>query len=343
MTILVTGASGFIAKYVVSDLLKEEYKVIATVRSQEKADRLKKQFGNNPNLSFEVVSDMAVPNAFDIVFERHSEEIKVVLHTASPFFVKCTDYEKELIIPAVNGTKNILKSIKKYAANTVERVVITSSLAALMDIAMSGDADLVCNEESWNPVTWESCQTGGMRAYCGSKKLAEKAAWEFYNENKDAVKFKMSTVLPVYVFGPQCFDEDVKGCLNQSCELINALIQGDPQKEAAKTLAAQFIDVRDVAKAHLIAFQKDEAIEQRLIVSNGQFTFQDVIDQLNEDFPQLRSLIPEGKFGEGKKMHRKFFSLDNTKSRKILGFAFKSFKETIDDSASQILKQKGML
>lgn len=343
MTILVTGASGFIAKYVVSDLLKEEYKVIATVRSQEKADRLKKQFGNNPNLSLEVVADMAVPNAFDMVFENHSEEIKVVLHTASPFFVKCTEYEKELIIPAVNGTKNILESIKKYAANIVERVVITSSLAALMDIAMSRDAALVCNEESWNPVTWESCQTGGMRAYCGSKKLAEKVAWEFYNGNKDAVKFKMSTVLPVYVFGPQCFDEDVTGSLNQSCELINALIQGDPQKEAAETLAAQFIDVRDVAKAHLLAFQKDEAIEQRLIVSNGQFTFQDVIDQLNEDFPQLRSKIPVGKPGEGKKEHSKFFSLDNTKSREILGFAFKSFKETIDDSASQILRKKGIL
>lgn len=342
MTILVTGASGFIAKYVVRDLLSEGYKVIATVRSQEKADLLERQFRNNSKLCLEIVTDMAVPNSFDAVFERHGKDIKVVIHTASPFFLSCTDYEKELIIPAVNGTKNILESIKKYAAGIVERVVITSSLAALMDIAVGRSGALVFDEESWNPVTWESCQTGSMRAYCGSKKLAEKAAWEFYNMNKNIVKFKMTTVLPVYVFGPQCFDEDVQGCLNQSCELINALIQGDPQEEAAKTLAAQFIDVRDVAKAHLIAFQKDEAIGQRLIISNGQFTFQDVIDQLNEDFPQLRRKIPIGQPGEGKKEHSRFFSLNNAKSRKILGFEFKSFQDTIDDSASQILKREDM-
>lgn len=64
MTILVAGATGFIAKYVVSNLLREDYKVIATVRSKEKADLLKRQFGNSSNLSFEVVADMGAPKVW---------------------------------------------------------------------------------------------------------------------------------------------------------------------------------------------------------------------------------------------------------------------------------------
>lgn len=112
MSILVSGATGFIALHVVSDLLKQDYKVIGTVRSSEKADKLRKKFGNNPNLSFELVSDIAAPEAFDRVFQKHGKDIKVVLHTASPVTITTTNYEKDLLLPAVNGTKSILESIK---------------------------------------------------------------------------------------------------------------------------------------------------------------------------------------------------------------------------------------
>ncbi|CCE90912.1 SDR family oxidoreductase TDEL_0C00230 [Torulaspora delbrueckii] len=344
MSILVSGATGFIALHVVSDLLKQDYKVIGTVRSQEKADKLHKQFGNNPNLSFELVSDIAAPEAFDKVFQKHGKDIKVVLHTASPFTLETTNYEKDLLLPAVNGTKSILESIKKYAADSVERVVVTSSHAAVMDVSKEGDGSIVYTEKDWNPATWENCQIDGLNAYCGSKKLAEKAAWDFLEENKNVVKFKMSTINPTYVFGPQLFDEDVKDKLNTSCELINSILKNNPQVEyLLENFKGHFVDVRDVAKAHLVAFQKDEAIGQRLLTTNGRFVYQDLVDIINEDFPQLKGKVIVGKPGAGKQLYGTFPDVNNTRSKEILGFEFISLHKSVHDTAAQVLKKEGKL
>lgn len=342
-TVLVSGATGFIAQHILNDLLKQDYRVIGTVRSQEKADRLKRQFGNNPNLSFELVADIAAPQAFDKVFEKHGKDVKVVLHTASPFTFETTEYEKDLLIPAVNGTKSILESIKKYAAEVVERVVITSSFAAVLDMSQSNDGSVVYTEKDWNPATWENCQTDGGSAYCASKKLAEKAAWEFLEANKGVVKFQMSTVNPTYVYGPQLFDEDVKEKLNTSCEFVNAILKNSPQVKALAGLKGHFVDVRDVAKAHLVAFQKKEAAGQRLIASNGRFTYQDLMDIVNEDFPQLKGKVPAGEPGSGKKLYDSFPDIDNSKSKKIFDFQLNNLHNAVHDTAAQVLKKEGKL
>lgn len=343
MSVFISGATGYIAKHIVGDLLDQNYKVIGTARSQEKIDLLKKQFGNNPNLQMEIVKDIAQPEAFDAAFKKHAKDIKIVLHTASPFHFDITDYEKDLLVPARNGTIGILNSIKKYGADSVERVVITSSYAAVFDLKRDADNTLVLNEESWNPDTWESCQRDPVSAYCGSKKIAEKAAWDFLNENKNEVKFKLSIVNPVYVFGPQRFDADVSGHLNTSCEIVNQIIHSGKDAEVTDSMCGGFIDVRDVAKAHLLAFQKENTIGKRLILSNGKFVQQDIIDVLNENFPTLKGKIPVGKPHTGAQHNSIGASIDNEKTKQILGFKFKTLKETISDTASQILKYEQKL
>lgn len=78
--------------------------------------------------------------------------------------------------PAIQDTKDILESTKKYTADTVECVVITSSYAAIKTFERENDSTFIVNGNNWNPYDWETCQANGGRAYCGSKKLAEKAA-----------------------------------------------------------------------------------------------------------------------------------------------------------------------
>lgn len=344
MAVLISGATGYIAQHIVDNLLKENYKVIGTVRSESKAEKLKNQFGNNPNFITELVPDIAAPNAFDDVLRKHAKDVKVILHTASPFHFETKDVEKDLLIPAVNGTKSILESVKKYGANTVERVVITSSYAAIFDLARVSDKSVVFTEDSWNPATWKSCQVDPLNAYCGSKKFAEKAAWDFYEENKNLVKFKLSVVNPVYVYGPQMFDEDVTEHLNTSCEIINSLMHAPADLKLDENLHAEYIDVRDVARAHLLAFQKEEAIGQRLGLCGGKFDAQDLVDILNEDFPQLKGKIPTGDNpGHGASVTNSSSTFDNTRSKKILGFKFKTLKESVHDTAAQILKKEGRL
>ena len=345
MSVFISGATGFIAKHIVGQLLDQNYKVIGTARSQAKIDHLKKQFGNNPNLTLEIVEDISKPNAFDEAIKKHAKEIKYVLHTASPFHFETTDYVKDLLTPAIEGTKDILEAIKKYAADTVERVVITSSYAAVINFEREGDSTFKVDENYWNPDDWETCQTNAVRAYCGSKKFAEQAAWEFLKENKDVVKFKLSTVNPVYVFGPQRFDEDVKAKLNTSCEFVNSLIHSAPDSPFDPAgITGGYIDVRDVARAHIMAFQKDETIGQRLILRAGKFSNQDIADILNEDFPCLRGKIPVGKPNTGVLgVGEQGCVVDNSKTKKILGFEFIDLRKTIHDTAAQILKHEGKL
>lgn len=343
MAVLVTGATGFIAQYVVDYLLKENYEVIGTVRSQEKADKLHRQFGNTPKLSFEIVPDISSLTAFDKLFEKRASEIQVVLHTASPFHFDTTEYEKDLLIPALHGTQGILNSIKKYGAQTVERVVVTSSFAAILDVSKFSDGKAVFTEKDWNPATWEGCQTDGMSAYCASKKFAEESAWKFLKENKGAVKFKLNTINPTFVFGPQLFEEDVKDHLNTSNEVLNALLHSQAgSTKLEPDYHAEFIDVRDVAKAHIVAFQKEDIVGQRLGLSNGPFSSQQVVDVLNSDFPQLKGKIAVGPH-PGQPDPNPGCKFDNTVSKKILGFPFISLEKAVHDTAAQILKKEGRL
>lgn len=342
MSVFVSGATGFIAQHIVGQLLDQNYKVIGSARSQAKIDDLQKKFGNNPNLSMVIVPDISKLDAFDEAFKTHGKEIKYVLHTASPFTFNVTDFEKDLLIPARNGTLGILEAIKKYAADTVERFVITSSFAAVFDLNNLTNENVTFTEESWNPDTWESCQRDGGSAYCGSKKIAEEAAWKFYNENKEHLKFKMAAINPVYVFGPQRFDADVTKTLNTSCEFINDALHSTSDK-LPQPFSGGYIDVRDVAKAHLYAFQNENTIGQRLILSEGKFSTQDILNYLNADFPVLKGTIPVGKPEEGIEHSTAGAKTDNHKTKEILGFEFIGLKQTIDDTAAQILKQEGRL
>ncbi|CCH59845.1 hypothetical protein TBLA_0C00280 [Henningerozyma blattae CBS 6284] len=339
MSVLVSGATGFIAQHVVDCLLKENYKVIGTARSQEKADDLKKQF-NNSNLSMEVVPDISDLSAFDHVFQKHAKDIKFVLHTASPFYFNTTDYEKDLLIPAKNGTVGILESIKKYAPQTVERVVITSSFAAIFDAELPANKNTIYTEKDWSPATWETSQKNAVIAYCGSKKIAEKAAWDFLDRNKNIVKFKLSIVNPVYVFGPQVSSSKVTNTLNTSCEVINAVLKSKPTDSSGKDVMGYFIDVRDVAKAHLAAFQREDTIGKRLFMSNSPFSSQTICNIIHEGFPQYDGEIPP--FEEDSKLlaNEVPYVCNNRATKELLGWEFISLKKCVDDTVTQIANVK---
>lgn len=94
------------------------------------------------------------------------------MHTASPFPLKPPKHENDLIHPAVNGTKAVMAACH---ANKVKRVVITSSVAAIMYVAPKDvPVDGQYTEKSWSDPVGDH-----ISAYAKSKTLAEMAAWEF--------------------------------------------------------------------------------------------------------------------------------------------------------------------
>ncbi|KAF3991282.1 hypothetical protein FT663_02783 [Candidozyma haemuli var. vulneris] len=338
-TVLISGASGFIALHTVQELVKQGYNVVGSVRSEEKGEYVKKASGNPEKFTYEIVEDIEKEGAFDDFVKKHPEAT-VFLHTASPFHFIAPDVERDLLLPAINGTKNALKSIKENGSN-IKRVVVTSSYAAIASPEKSKQAGKEWDESSWNDITWEQALENPFLGYFGSKTFAEKAAWDFVKEEKPG--FVLSTVNPVYVFGPQPTNEFNSTQLNTSSEIINSILKIKDTEAKVNSYNGAAVDVRDVAKAHLVAFEKDEAKEQRLLLSSGKFTQQTVLDVLHVNFPSEAQHVPIGEPGSDREEIKTTASPKNDKTRKILGFELISVEQSIVDSAKQILEVEDKL
>ncbi|KAJ9704700.1 hypothetical protein PVL29_002984 [Vitis rotundifolia] len=214
MKVCVTGASGFLASWLVKRLLLSGYHVTGTVRdpgNDKKLAHLWKLEGARERLTL-VRADLMEEASFDkAIMGCHG-----VFHTASPVMGSAADPKAEILVPAVEGTLNVLRSCKKNPS--LRRVVLTSSSSAVR-VRDDFDPKIPLDESSWSSV--ELCESLQIW-YALSKVLAEKAAWEFCKENG----IDLVTVLPSFVIGPSLPPDlcstayDVLGLLKGSWSLF---------------------------------------------------------------------------------------------------------------------------
>lgn len=193
--ILVTGANGYIAAHCIADLLSKGFRVVGTVRTTEKAKRVLSQHSSNPFLTIKIVPDVTNLDAFDDAIQGCA----AVLHLAAPFGYAFKNFETELLIPSINGTKAICHAASK--SPSVKRVVITSSFAAIFDASAGPSPGRVWTEKDWSPLTYEDGKNATIApvAYRTSKVLAEKTAWEYIEKEKP--HWDLVTLCPGMVFG----------------------------------------------------------------------------------------------------------------------------------------------
>lgn len=325
MRVLLTGGSGFIAAHCVDELLKSNHDVVFTVRSHDKG---KKILSNHPNvaekrLSYVIVEDIAKEEAFDEAVQS-DPPFEAVLHTASPFHFNVTNPKKDLLDPAIIGTTGILKSIKKNAP-TVNRVAITSSFASIINATEHPD---VYNESVWNPVTMDQAlNTDAATAYRGSKKLAEKAAWDFVEKEKP--NFTITTLCPPLVLGPVVHYFNDLSSINTSNEIVRDMIQGKFKKDGLPpTRVVIWVDVRDLALAHVRAVEKDDAQNKRFFVTAGSYRFSEIADIIKKNFPALADQLPEK---TKRDPEQDPFKYDNSRSKEVLGIQYRSLEDSITD------------
>lgn len=329
-TVFVTGANGFIAQHIVVALLEAGYAVIGSVRSNAKGDQLKQNLKGKA-FDYVVVEDLGKKGAFKQALQKHPD-IKYFLHTASPVDFGTDNPERDLLIPAVEGITDILKTVKEYGPQ-IERFVYTSSVVAIT--YFDRPADETASEESWNPITWEEAKANASLGYRGSKTFAERAAWDFVKNEKP--NFVLSTVNPSFVFGPQAFESEVREKLNETNQFINSLLSLK-STDKAPVFGWTFIDARDVAKAHVLSLQTPEIEGQRIITSNTRFDSQLVLDIINKEFAaEYAGKIPTGNPGVYKEIGP---TLDDKRSRGLLGFEYIDLKTTIVDLVQQVVEYR---
>lgn len=321
-TVLLTGATGFIAKHIIKALIDDGYTVVGTARSAEKGDVLVERFGSK--FSYEVVTDITKAHAFDDLVKNHPEA-EAFLHTASPVTVASDDPETNVIVPAINGTVSALQAVKEFGPQ-IKRFVMTSSYAAILDL--NADSKTVLNEDSWNPLGRNDANGSGILGYCISKTYAEKAVWEFMESQKP--NFTVNYINPVYVFGPQVFPEDAKTA-NLGADFLAALLNLKPTDQVPQ-FTGNFIDVRDVARAHVTAMTTD-LVNQRFLLSEASFNAQSLLNIINANF-DLK--LPVGVPENDKAGLENEATIDNSKTKKVMG-PFIQLEKSIKDTVSQLV------
>ncbi|KIJ56201.1 hypothetical protein M422DRAFT_219369 [Sphaerobolus stellatus SS14] len=329
--VLVTGASGFIAAWVVKTLLDQGFSVRGTVRSASKGDYLTDLFKDHKDrFEYVVVEDIAKDGCFDEAVKG----VDGVAHTASPFHFKAED-PNDLIIPAVKGTVGILESVKKHAPG-VKRIVITSSMAAVLQ---AGGPQKTFTENDWNTQSPKEVEEKGKDAlaihkYRTSKALAERSAWDFVKVNKGEIEFDIVTLNPPLVWGPTLHDVPSASSLNTSLVNLHALIKGE--KEPSGEPGGNWVDVRDLAEAHVKALTVEEAGGNRFIIGAGSFATQDLLDAIHAKGDPALASVPKGQPGSGKDAVHPIL-MDASKSKNVLGLKYKTLEECATDTAKNLL------
>lgn len=335
--VLVTGANGFIAIWVVKRLLEAGFTVRGTARSQEKGVHLKETFKEyRDKFEFVVVDDITKEGAFDEAVKG----IDAIEHTASPFHFNSID-PNDLIGPAVAGTNSILQSALQHGGTRLKRIVVTSSVAAVLTVLPNPP---VFTEEDWNEQAEKEVEEKGVDAqpankYRASKTLAERAAWKFMETNKGKVGFDLVVINPPMVFGPLLHEVGSPDKLNTSmADWYRTVIKGMRTDEELFTISTSWVDVRDLADAHTLALQKEEASGQRIIISAEKYVWQAWANVAHK----IDSRLPAGNPSADLSKANYVLVYNNSKGVKILGMKYRSMEETARDILEQA-REKGWI
>jgi nucleoside-diphosphate-sugar epimerase len=340
-TLLITGATGFIGQHVLQQALSRGYNVRATVRSDKSKSKLPSEFDSaisSGQLTFASVSDITVAANYEQAFKDTTHPITGILHLASPFSFDVTDMKKDLLDPALDGTRAILEAAVQYGQGELRRIVITSSFAAIVDLKQGYRPGYTYSEKDWFEISYdEAAKADASTAYCASKSLAEKLAWDFVRQQKPS--FDLTTIAPAWVFGPHVGGlergVDFKSLNASSATLATKLLD---QNEIPPIDFGAYGDVRDVALAHILAFEKSEAGGERFLVSN-HFDYQAGVDALREALPEIKTRVPEGRPG-AIATEKEVYQVDGSKAERVLGVKYRSLGETMRDSFLELLESE---
>ncbi|KAJ6939938.1 hypothetical protein NC651_006179 [Populus alba x Populus x berolinensis] len=348
--VCVTGAGGFLGSWLLKVLLSKNYLVHGTVRdpADEKYAHSKTIDKASENLKL-FKADLLDYNSLCSAIKG----CEGVFHVASPVpstTVPNPEASVELIEPAVKGTLNVLRACDEAK---VKRVVIVSSVVAVC-MNPSLPKGQVTDENWWSDK--EYCRAT-KNWYCLSKTEAESEAWEFAKRSG----LDVVTICPSLILGPNLhsavsasskvlikllrgsYPYDAQsvtvahGSLRASnlkprvlCHLLIAhwCSARDANAEGYESLENKLrhlVDVRDVAEALLLVYEKPEA-EGRYICTAHEIRTEDLVEK-------LRNIYPNYNYPKSFTEEEEGINLSSEKLQR-LGWSYRPLEETLIDSGN---------
>ncbi|KAJ5542712.1 NAD-dependent epimerase/dehydratase [Penicillium sp. DV-2018c] len=319
--IFITGATGFIGSTTALEALKAGYRLRICVRKpSEQLEALLSEYSNQ--IEFVTVPDLTAETAFD----GKLNDVDYVLHLASPL-AKGTKKE-DYFIPAVKGTTALLKAAAKVPS--IKKVVITSSIAALMPIAGVPEGGVVKEDNDWDfsvdeNANFEDPQNPGLtplRLYVASKLLANEATWHFRETAKP--HYALVTLHPAFVFGPNLVQTSPDN-MGTNRLLMNFIMKGDP------TARITGVHVQDVAEAHIKVLDEKFKDGSTYLLAGPKMTGANIAPIVKKFYPNSGALVTEDSEGI-------MIPNDASRAERELGMRWRSVETLVRDVMDQQLK-----
>ncbi len=330
-TVLVTGGSGFLGSWCVIELLRRGHRVRTTVRNLDREPQVRAAVGSEVD-----PGDRLTFHAADLLRDEGWEEAvdgcDHVLHVASPFPPAQPKDPDELIVPARDGTLRVLRA---SLASGVERVVITSSVAAV-----AGSARPL--SEKRTEEDWTDLSSDELSPYVRSKTIAERAAWDLAREGGD--EGRVAVVNPGAILGPVLSEDR-----SFSLQAIERLLRGMP---GVPRIGWSFVDVRDVADLQIRALAAPGAGGERFIAVERFMWMAEVAEVLREELGSAAAKVPSrsvpniavramalfdpGVRGVVGQLGRRI-EYSSEKAKTLLGWAPRPTRDTVLDTARSML------
>jgi dihydroflavonol-4-reductase len=335
--VFLTGASGFIAKHIVLQLLNAGHSVRGTMRSPGRAEEVRAAVA--PRLTdktaLERLSFVTLDLEQDAGWAEAAQGCTVMMHTASPFPIAQPKDPQVLVRPAVEGTLRALRAAK---AAGIARVILTSSSVAVLS------TPLPAGRRRYDERDWSDVSAPTSTPYVQSKTLAERAAWDFAAGEGKGIA--LTVINPCFVMGPP-LDQH----FGSSVSVVRRILRGrDPM---VPRLGFACVDVRDVAALHLAALEQPATAGQRIIGSGGEMWFDEMARAVKAAYParriatmvapkillrllalfdgEIRSILPTVGHME---------TVDNARAVKVLGRALTSPKEALLATADFLVSRR---
>jgi dihydroflavonol-4-reductase len=265
--VLVTGASGYIAGFVIKALVADGWQVRGTIRSLARAAEVRATLGL-PELEL-VACDLTRDDGW----AEAMAGIHFVQHIASPIPSGEPRNPDDLIVPAREGA---LRALRFARAAGVSRVVMTSSMAAIA--YGHGERGAPFTEADWSDVAGRDAY-----AYIKSKTLAERAARDWMTEHGAPMEYV--SINPAAVLGP-VLGADFSTSLEVVKKLLDGALPGLPR------LGFGVVDVRDVADLHVKAMTAPGMNGERFIAQGRFLWMREVADMLKDGLGAKARRVP---------------------------------------------------
>lgn len=328
--VLVTGGSGFLARYCIAQLLDQGWHVRATLRDPAKAASVRADLGRTSGSSDQldfVAADLGRDDGWDAAVAG----CEYVLHVASPLSVPDAS-DEEFSRQARDGTLRVLRAAGR---NGVRRIVVTSSSSAIA-YGTGG------RPTPFTEADWSEPNPADTSAYERSKLAAERAAWAWKKENPDGPE--LVTVCPSAIIGP-VMGQDFSDSIQIIAKLFDGSLPGVPR------MGFPLVDVRDVADLHVRALTAPVAANQRYIGSGPFLWMADMAKVIRNQVPAVAAKVPKRKLPDwlvrisawfdpmvkrGLFELGKYRSLSSEKAAKDLGWTPRPVEVSIRDTVESL-------